>query len=84
MNPVWRNNNANTLYLMVVIMSIGNSGRIVIEIEPELKRKLHSVLRLEGTNLKTWFLNYVEELLADKGQQSLPFDESLQVKEAQQ
>ena len=57
-------------------MSIGNSGRIVIEIEPELKRELHSVLRLEGTNLKTWFLNHVEELLADKGQQILPFEEN--------
>lgn len=64
-------------------MSIGNSGRIVIEIEPELKRELHSVLRLEGTNLKTWFLNHVEELLAEKGQQSLPFEESRQIKEAQ-
>lgn len=65
-------------------MSIGNSGRIVIEIEPELKRELHSVLRLEGTNLKTWFLNHVEELLAEKGQQSLPFEEGRQIKEAQQ
>lgn len=64
-------------------MSIGNSGRIVIEIEPELKRELHSVLRLEGTNLKAWFLNHVEELLAEKGQQSLPFEGSLEAKEAQ-
>lgn len=56
-------------------MSIGNSGRIVIEIEPELKRQLHAVLRLEGKNLKSWFLENVEELLEHQAQQQvLPFD----------
>lgn len=63
-------------FIWVVCMSIGSSGRIVIEIEPELKRELHSVLKLEGTNLKSWFLNQVEDLLADRGQQTLPFEES--------
>ena len=63
-------------------MSIGNSGRIVIEIEPELKRELHSVLRLEGTNLKTWFLVQVDELLAEKVQKSLPFDHGIQDRES--
>jgi len=53
-------------------MSIGNSGRLVIEIEPELKKELHAVLRQEGTNLKAWFLENVDQLLAEKGQQSLP------------
>ena len=56
-------------------MSIGNSGRIVIEIEPELKKELHTVLRAEGTNLKAWFLEHVEQLLAEKGQHSLPLEE---------
>ncbi len=65
-------------------MGIGNSGRVVIEIEPELKRELHTVLRLEGTNLKAWFLAHVEELLAEKGQKSLPFEDSQQAKEANQ
>jgi len=56
-------------------MSIGNSGRIVIEIEPELKRQLHATLRLEGKNLKSWFLENVEELLEYQAQQQpLPFD----------
>ena len=55
-------------------MSIGNSGRIVIEIEPELKRQLHAVLRLEGKNLKSWFLENVETLLEQQAQQqTLPF-----------
>ena len=64
-------------------MSIGNSGRIVIEIEPELKKELHTVLRTEGTNLKTWFLENVERLLSEKGQQSLPLEGMDQPKEAQ-
>ena len=56
-------------------MSIGNSGRIVIEIEPDLKRQLYAVLRLEGKNLKSWFLENVEELLKHQAQQQLlPFD----------
>ena len=55
-------------------MSIGSSGRVVIEIQPEIKQELHTVLRLEGTNLKTWFMEQVEELLAQKGQKALPLD----------
>lgn len=55
-------------------MGIGASGRVVIEIEPELKRQLHAVLRLEGKNLKSWFLENVEEFLDQHGiQKSLPF-----------
>lgn len=65
-----------------MVMSIGNSGRIVIEIEPELKKELHSVLRLEGTNLKSWFLENVEQLLSEKAQQSLPLDSKQQKAEA--
>lgn len=64
-------------------MSIGNSGRIVIEIDPELKKELHTVLRLEGTNLKTWFLKHAQDLLAEKGQHYLLLEGSEQSKEAQ-
>jgi len=55
-------------------MGIGNSGRIVIEIEPELKKELHAVLKKEGTNLKSWFLENVNHLLSEKGQQSLALE----------
>lgn len=45
-------------------MSVGPSGRIVVEVEPELKRELHSVLVKDGQTLKDWFVaqakNYVE------------------------
>ena len=37
-------------------MSIGSSGRIVIEIDPEVKRQLYSTLAREGMTLKDWFL----------------------------
>lgn len=64
-------------------MSIGNSGRVVIEMEPEIKRQLHAVLRLEGKNLKSWFLENVEELLEQHGQQQdLPFDDNQTANEA--
>lgn len=55
-------------------MSIGKSGRVIVEMEPELKKELHAVLRQEGTNLKAWFLEKVDELLAEKSQKPLPFD----------
>jgi len=55
-------------------MSIGNSGRLVIEIEPELKKELHAVLKKEGTNLKAWFLENVDHFLSEKGQQSLALE----------
>jgi len=37
-------------------MAIGESGRIVLEVEPELKRKLYSTLALENKSLKEWFI----------------------------
>jgi hypothetical protein len=49
-------------------MAKGNSGRIVIEIEPELKQELYSVLGNEHMNLKQWFLGNVEEFLRNKTQ----------------
>lgn len=52
-------------------MSIGSSGRIVIEIEPDLKQELHKALRKEGLNLKAWFLENAEEFLAERGQLQL-------------
>lgn len=44
-------------------MSIGNSGRIVIEVEPELKRQLYSALAKDGMSLKQWFLNNANAFL---------------------
>ena len=47
-------------------MSIGNSGRIVIEIEPEAKRRLYAALAYEGLTLKDWFLRNAEKYLVDR------------------
>lgn len=45
-------------------MSIGSSGRIVIEIDPSFKRELYSALARDAKTLKEWFLEsaqtYVE------------------------
>ncbi len=52
-------------------MPIGKSGRIVIEIDPELKKELYATLAEDGMSLKQWFLDRVEEHLRDRGQLSL-------------
>lgn len=44
-------------------MSVGNSGRIVIEIDPQLKKELYSILKSQGLTLKEWFLNQSMALL---------------------
>lgn len=52
-------------------MSIGSSGRIVIEIDPDLKQDLYSVLEKDGLNLKQWFLENARQYLKDRSQLSL-------------
>lgn len=52
-------------------MARGDSGRIVVEIEPEMKRRLYSALALSGSTLKDWFLKAASEFCADAGQLSL-------------
>lgn len=54
-----------------MVMSIGKSGRIVIEVEPDIKQELYEVLGKEGKSLKAWFLENAQSFLADKGQGSL-------------
>ena len=46
-------------------MSRSSSGRIVIEIEPETKQRLHALLALQGLTLKSWFLERVDLYLED-------------------
>ncbi len=57
-------------------MSIGASGRIVIEIEPETKRELYAVLLSNGQHLKEWFLQQAEEYVRT-GRQMAMFDKEL-------
>ncbi len=53
-------------------MSIGSSGRIVIEVEPEVKRDLYSALAREGMTLKGWFLREARTYVTSARQ--LPLD----------
>jgi hypothetical protein len=52
-------------------MSIGNSGRIVIEVDPELKQQLYEALGKEQMTLKSWFLENAEDFLSTRSQLSL-------------
>ena len=42
-------------------MAIGESGRVVLEIETELKKKFYACLALEQITLKDWFIKAIEE-----------------------
>lgn len=55
-------------------MSIGSSGRIVIEIDPDFKRELYKILKKDGVNLKQWFLEVAERRVSDHAS-SLALDE---------
>lgn len=46
----------------------GESGRIVIDIDPRLKRRLYAELSLSGSTLKDWFIKAAEGLCEDKRQ----------------
>jgi len=52
-------------------MAIGTSGRVVVEIDPELKKELHTALREEGRNLKDWMIEHAKDYLNARRQPSL-------------
>jgi len=52
-------------------VSIGSSGRVVLEIDPLLKKHLYQVLGREGISMKEWFLSNANELI---NKQQLAFD----------
>jgi hypothetical protein len=52
-------------------MPVGYSGRVVLEVEPLLKRRLYSTLALEHKTLKDWFIEKAEEYLQSQQQPSL-------------
>ncbi len=53
-------------------MARGPSGRLVIEVDPNLKRDLHAALAADGFTLKDWFLQRVADYIAEHRQPSLP------------
>lgn len=52
-------------------MAIGTSGRIVLEVDPELKRRLYSALALENKTLKEWFIALAVQHIETQQQPSL-------------
>lgn len=56
-------------------MSIGSSGRIVIEVGPDLKKDLYSALAKEGLSLKEWFLRGATSYLEHASQLQLNLPE---------
>ncbi|ENW05939.1 hypothetical protein [Acinetobacter beijerinckii] len=47
-------------------MAKGDSGRIVLEIDPELKKDLYAVLAMEQQTLKEWFILRAESHICEK------------------
>ncbi len=47
-------------------MAKGESGRIVVDVDPNLKRRLYSALAMEDSTLKAWFIENAERFLSDK------------------
>lgn len=52
-------------------MAVGKSGRIVLEVEPEMKRRLYSALAFERKTLKEWFILVAEEYIRSQEQPSM-------------
>jgi hypothetical protein len=53
-------------------MPRGESGRVVIEVDPDLKRKLYAALTDDNSTLKDWFLDAATNYLTEREQPSLP------------
>ena len=52
-------------------MARGDSGRIVIEVDPETKRQLYAALDLTGSTLKDWFVKRASDFCDETNQPSL-------------
>jgi hypothetical protein len=52
-------------------MARGDSGRIVLEIEPSEKEELYAAITKDGMTLKDWFLRKASEYLRERNQPQL-------------
>lgn len=48
------------------VMAKGDSGRVVVEIDPKLKRELYSALAIDGQTLKDWFIAAAENFVVER------------------
>ena len=44
-------------------MARGKSGRVVLEIDPDLKRKIYATLEIKQETMKEWFVKEAENLV---------------------
>ena len=49
-------------------MSQGLSGRMVVELEPELKRQLYASLAIDGLTFKQWLIGQADAYLSQRRQ----------------
>jgi hypothetical protein len=49
-------------------MARGKSGRIVLEVDPKLKRRLYFELEKQGLTLKDWFLKSADIFIENSKQ----------------
>lgn len=47
-------------------MAKGESGRIVLEVDPVLKKTLYSILALDQKTLKDWFVENAENHISER------------------
>ena len=53
-----------------IYMAIGRSARIVLQVDPELKKKLYSILAMESITLKDWFTLKAKEQIENKNKEN--------------
>ncbi|GAN72210.1 MULTISPECIES: hypothetical protein [Acetobacter] len=46
-------------------MAKGESGRVVVELDPFQKRQLYSVLAIENKTLKDWMIERIQQYLSE-------------------
>ncbi len=56
-------------------MAVGTSGRIVLEIDPLLKKQIYAALEENGLTLKSWFVEAAISHLIEKKQLILKLEE---------
>jgi hypothetical protein len=56
-------------------MAVGSSGRIVLEIDPLLKKQIYAALEESGITLKSWFIDTARSQLVEKKQLLLSLEE---------
>ena len=52
-------------------MPVGKSGKVLIELDPKLKREIYTALTQDGLTMKDWFLLNAQRYLSSRHQREL-------------